>query len=126
MKKRTLLFVCAVLVAIMALGAASASDTESGQLYILPDVYPIGPDAEPQPCEHEFGTATNLDTVSVDLDEYYHCYMEIDINAKTCENCGVTAYDLDYRLFPHEGNEMFCKRCGKHLVPPVVAAPLGE
>lgn len=120
MKKSMVLL--SVVVCILIAGSAIASD--SGSLYILPDVFPLPEEGEPVACEHKFGETSTLDTFTIELDEYYHCYMEIAVQAKTCEKCGVTAYDLDYELFPHEGTEMFCERCGKHLVPPTILAPL--
>lgn len=126
MKRQKMLIVRTVLTCALLLLAMPASAGEGGSLLILPDMFSLYPDGESVACRHSFGTPTALDTVTIDLDEYFHCYMEITVHGKTCGKCGVTAYDLDYELFPHEGNEMFCKRCGKHLTPPVIVTPLDE
>lgn len=125
MKRMLALLMCLVLT--MGLGSALASEAHSGTLQILPEVFPVDPQGSPPPtCNHRFGETNPIDTLTVDLDDPAYCYMQIAISAKTCEACGITAYDVDTELIPHEGTEALCTRCGKHLVPPVIAVPLGQ
>lgn len=128
MKGKPKLLLCGLLLVAILFGTVAvgkAAET-SGTLRILPDVYlPDVPEEDRMECNHLFDDSIELETVTIQLDEYFYCYMEISVNAKVCKRCAVTAYDLDYKLFPHEGNETLCKRCEKLLTPPVIAAPLG-
>ncbi len=126
MKRWILPLTLILLMTITHAGALTETKEASGTLEIQPSpkLFLPGPEGEPPQCDHQYAEPNSVKTVSADLDEYFYCYMDISISGKRCKKCGVTAYALDYTMFPHTGNDKFCRRCQKHLVPPVVVAPL--